>query len=81
MAQFADVCAQGSRGTMGILFACVLLANFTCQERRYSSTAALTAHYADTNDVTEQSHTSNFFNRKQTNFHLNEIKNKPSAVL
>lgn len=58
MAQFADVCAQGSRGTMGILFACVLLANFTCQERRYSSTAALAAHYADIYDVTERSHTS-----------------------
>lgn len=41
VAQFADVCAQGSYSTMGILFACVPRAKFSSRERRHSSSAVL----------------------------------------
>lgn len=51
VAQFANVFAQVSYGTMGILFACVAQANFSGRERRYSSTV-LPACCVEACDVT-----------------------------
>lgn len=53
VAQFADVCAQGSYSTMGILFACVPRAKFSNRERRHSSSAVLPDCCVESHDVTE----------------------------